>query len=132
MPAIDSSPKTMVEGELSRLIRSKNLREKAIVGLEECLDAKMTMKNDEGKIVEYTDFRTILGAITLILAYSDGKPVERREIVTRNMTSLQDLQDKAKKSPELRAAIEELLREMEKPLETGFVAQASEHNKDAN
>jgi len=116
MPAIDSSPKTLVEGELSSLIRSKNLRNKAIVGLEECLDAKMTMKNDEGKIVEYTDFRTILGAITLILAYSDGKPVERREIVTRNMTSLQDLQDKAKKSPELRAAIEELLKDAEKPV----------------
>lgn len=63
------------------------------------------------KMVTYDDCKTQTAAAVAILAYTDGKPVERREIIQRNITSLEDLRERAKKSPELRVAIAELLDE---------------------
>ena len=103
-------PTSVVNSELSKLLQDKKLREKAILGLEDCLNATTQIKDADGNIKEYTDFRTILGAIQTILNYTDGRPVERREVITRKAVTLEDLQAKADGSPELRAAIEALLR----------------------
>jgi len=64
-----------------------------------------------GKIHTRVDFKTILGGVNTALAYTDGKPVERREIVTSTMTTLESLRAQAKASPELRKAIVDLLDE---------------------
>lgn len=96
---------------LAKLLKDRNLEEKAIAGLEECLDAKITMKNEDGKIIEYTDYRTILGAIQTVLNYTAGKPIERREVITRHATTLEELQKQAKGSPEFRRVLRELLDE---------------------
>ena len=118
---------------LDDLLAAKNLRTRAVEAIERCLEATNDFFDMEtGQIIHFPDYKTQLAAAIVALAYTDGRPAERREIITRNVSTLEDLRDRAKNSPELRAAIEELLREMEKPLETGFVAQASEHNKDAN
>jgi hypothetical protein len=117
---------------LSDLLEEKNLRTKAVEALERGLEATSRFYdviNDT--FIDVPDHRIRLAAAMAALAYTDGRPVERRELITRNVSTLEDLRAKAKQSPELRAAIEELLRDMEKPIESQFAAQAPEHNKDA-
>lgn len=97
-------------------LKQRNLEAKAIAGLDDCLEATVTMKDADGTLKTFPDFKTILDAIKTILAYTQGKPVERREIVTRHTTSLDDLRAQAKNSPELRRAISELLDDVEKPV----------------
>jgi len=117
---------------LADLLAAKNLRTRAVEALERGLEATHDFYDlDSGQIIQRPDYKTQLAAAIAALAYTDGRPVERRELITRKVSTLEDLRAKAKQSPELRAAIEELLRDMEKPIETGFAAQAPEHNKDA-
>ncbi len=78
-------------------------------GLMDCLDATHTFEDKRGVVHTVTDYKTILGAVTLALAYTDGKPVERREVITRHSTSLEELKKQSKSSPELRKALHELL-----------------------
>jgi hypothetical protein len=102
-------------GELASLLAKKNLRTKAIDKLEKCLDATYTMKNEDGKIQTFIDFKTIVAAIQTILNYTDGRPVERREVVTRKATTLEELQAQAKNSPELRKSLQALLEAANPP-----------------
>lgn len=43
--------------------------------------------------------------------YTDGKPVQRREIITKHATTLEELRIQAKASPQLHKAIASLLDE---------------------
>lgn len=113
MPEKNSNPPTV--GKLAQLMAARNMEEKAIAGLEDCLNATITMKDEDGKLHTMPDFKTILGAITLALAYTAGKPVERREVITRHSTSLDELRKMRQSSPELKKAIEELMQD-EKPV----------------
>ena len=97
---------------LNDLLEAKNLRTKAVEALERCLEATSRfydVLNDT--FIDVPDHRVRLAAAIAALAYTDGRPIERREIVARHMTTLEDLRAKAKASPELRRAIEELLDE---------------------
>lgn len=94
---------------LKGLLDKNSIREKAIHGLIDCLDATYTFEDKRGTIHTCTDFKTILGAVNTALAYTDGKPIERREVITRHSTSLEELKSQAKTSPELRKALQELL-----------------------
>lgn len=100
---------------VAQLLLDRNMEDKAIAGLEDCLNATVTMRNEDGKLETFPDFKTILGAIQLVLAYTIGKPVERREFVTRQVTTLEDLKQQSK-SPEFRRALQELLDDAEKPV----------------
>jgi hypothetical protein len=96
-------------GELAAMLAKKDLRQKAIDKLEKCLEATYTLKSESGELVMYDDFKTIVTAIQTILHYTDGKPVERREVITRKATTLEELRQQAKNSPELRRSLKELL-----------------------
>ncbi len=96
---------------LAKELEDRNLRTKAIAALERNLFAVnkvYDLKNKE--LVTYDDGPTQVKAALGLLAYTDGKPVERREIITRRAPTLEDLQKQAK-SPEFRRALEELLAE---------------------
>jgi hypothetical protein len=58
-----------------------------------------------------TDNRALEAGLKLLLGYLIGLPVERREVIMRQVTTLEDLQAQAKSSPELRRALAELLDE---------------------
>jgi len=101
---------TPITFSLNDLLVAKNLRVKAVDCLERCLSATHSFYDViTGKIITVPDYKTILVAVQTTLAYTDGRPVERREIITRHATTLEELKAKAKSSPELRAAIQELL-----------------------
>jgi hypothetical protein len=104
-------PAKQTVSNIVKLLQERNMEEKAIAGLDDCLNATITMKDENGVLRTFPDFRTILGAITLAIAYTAGKPVERREVITRHATTLDELKAQAKASPELRRAVRELLDE---------------------
>ena len=63
-------------------------------------------------LVTYDDGKTQIASALGILAYTDGKPVERREIIQRTFTSLEDIKAQIKKSPEMKRAILALMPEL--------------------
>ena len=64
-----------------------------------------------GEVITFPDYKTRLAAAIIVLAYTDGKPVERREIVQRNVPTLEQLREQARNSPEMQRAVRELLDE---------------------
>jgi hypothetical protein len=60
------------------------------------------------------DHRTRLAAVTLVLAYLVGRPVERSEVVTVNLDadSMTGLRERLKSSPAMRDALAGLLAEV--------------------
>ena len=97
--------------QIGKFLAERNFEEKCIAGLEDCLSATVTVCGGDGKLCTYPDSKTRLSAITLGLAYTAGKPVERREIMTRTMTTLETLREQTKASPEMRRALMKLLDE---------------------
>jgi hypothetical protein len=51
------------------------------------------------QLIEVPDHKTRLAAVTLELAYSEGRPVERQMSLTGKFEDLATLQDKLKNSP---------------------------------
>ena len=86
--------------KIRELLNERNMEEKCVAGLEDCLNATLTIRDEEGKLHVVPDFKTILGAIALGISYTAGKPVEYREILTRNMTTIEDLEKQTQHSPE--------------------------------
>ncbi len=98
--------------ELAKQLSAADLRSKAVAALERGLFAKSKIYDFRNKqMVTCDDFKTQVAAATVLLAYTDGKPIERREIVQRNVSTLEDLRKRAKASPELRRAVRDLLEE---------------------
>ena len=65
--------------------------------------------------VDYTpNHKARLAAAATLLAYTGRKPIERRENVTVNIDSLEDLQRRYQNSPALRALMERILQSPEK------------------
>jgi len=78
-----------------------NAREKAVHALMEGLQA---MTKDGSP-----DHRIRIQAGAEILAYTDGKPIERKEVVNVNVDSMSELQARASASPALRRSLRKLL-----------------------
>jgi len=99
-----------ITSNLNDLLVAKNLQARAVECLERCLSATHSFYDvNTGKMITVPDYKSILVAVQTALAYTDGKPVERREIITRHVSTLEELRAQAKASPELRQAISELL-----------------------
>ena len=97
---------------LAKELEDRDLRNKAIAALERNLFAVnkvYDLKNKE--LVTYDDGATQIKAALGLLAYTDGKPVERREVITRKATTLEELKAQAQASPEMKRALRELLDE---------------------
>lgn len=87
---------------LAKAIQDRDLETKALDALEECLSAECRVYDIAQKeLVVYADGKTRLGAAMGILAYSAGKPIERKEIITHNADSVEALMARVKSSPEL-------------------------------
>jgi hypothetical protein len=63
------------------------------------------------------DFKTQVQSAEILWAYDVGKPVERREVITRSFEGLEALEDRIKKSPELRRTMRLMLDNAEKVVE---------------
>jgi hypothetical protein len=98
---------------LSDLLTKKNLREKAVKVLEEALLAtKVHWDGVAKRMVEEPDHKVRKDAAVDLLCFTDGKPIERREVVTLNFDSLEELQRRVQQSPALKAAVKKILEPM--------------------
>ena len=101
-----------IASNLDDLLEAKNLRTRAVEALERCLEATHNFYDVIAqKVITFPDYKTRLAAIITVLAYTDGKPVERREIITKHFETLEELQARVKASPEFQRALRELLDE---------------------
>jgi hypothetical protein len=57
------------------------------------------------QLIEVPDHKTRLAAITLELAYTEGRPIERQLVATGKFTDFQALIEKVKSSPAMMAAL---------------------------
>lgn len=100
--------------DLSEQLVARQMREKSIQRLEEGLEATHAHYDITQKKVVYTpDHKTRLAAAATLLAYTDGKPIERREKVTVIQESAETIRARIGNSPALRKAMRELLDEGE-------------------
>lgn len=112
MPA---NQKLVPTASLAKEIQDRDLEKKALDTLEECLGAESRVYDMSAKeLVTYADGKTRLGAAMGILAYSAGKPIERKEIISSNADSLESVMKRIQSSPELRKAMREVLDQTEK------------------
>ena len=115
---------------LNDLLEAKNLLARAVDELERCLEATHSFYDIvTEKVISVPDYRTRLAAVTMVLAYTEGLPVERREMVTRRFTTLEDLEKQTQNSPEFRRGLQELLAKTEKPV--GLPGKAGESTTSA-
>lgn len=76
---------------------------------------------EQGKLIEVPDHKTRLAAITLELAYREGRPVERQIQLQRNVGGLAETLEAANNSPEMQA----ILAAMNSlPAGSGFASQS--------
>jgi hypothetical protein len=80
------------------------------------------------------DHRTRLAAVTLVLAYLVGRPVERQEIIQVNLDAdaSEGLMARLKSSPALRSSLKKLLAEVEDAEAAGPVVDAVEQPDNHN
>ena len=101
-----------IASNLDDLLEAKNLRTRAVEALERCLEATHSFYDIiTEKVITFPDYKTRLAAVIIVLAYTEGRPVERREIVQRNVPTLEQLREQARNSPEMQRALRELLDE---------------------
>lgn len=100
---------------LQDLLVTGDARRRAMDKLLACLEATRSFTDIAGNVHTEPDWKTIQSACVALLAYTDGKPIERREVITKHFDSLDDYGDRLKKSPALRKAMGELLKESEEP-----------------
>jgi hypothetical protein len=89
-----------IASNLDDLLKAKNLLTRAVEALERCLEATHSFYDIiTEKVITVPDYKTRLAAVIIVLAYTEGRPVERREIVQRNTKTLEELKAQAKASP---------------------------------
>lgn len=92
--------------DLQQLLDNKELRQKAVQALEEGLNATRTYWDGFAKQMFQEPDHRVRSAIAVdILHFTDGKPIERKEIINLNFDSLDELQKRANSSPAMRAAM---------------------------
>lgn len=81
--------------------------------VEELWNAKRPVAH-HGVIIEWVpDCRIQAKMVELALAYREGRPVERSEIITREITSLDQVKESARRSPAYLRAMKRVLVEIE-------------------
>lgn len=99
------------------LLQGGDARRRAIDCLLEGLEAERSFYDAGSKsTLTEPDYKTRVTAAEILLAYTDGKPIERKEIVKMTMDSMESYTERIKRSPELRAKLRELLGDAEKPV----------------
>lgn len=112
---MSANQKLLPTSNLVKEIQSRDLERKALDALEECLQAECVMfDKNTGSVVTVADGKTRLGAALGVLAYSAGKPVERKEIITHSADSVEGLMARVKSSPELLKKMIDMLMGAEK------------------
>lgn len=68
----------------------------------------------DGKVITRPDYSTRLRYIELLMAYQVGRPIERQMTINASPpATLEDLLEKARKSPVFRATLQDILRGLE-------------------
>lgn len=112
---MSANQKLVPTSNLVKEIQTRELERKALDALEECLEAEsMMFDKSSGCVEKIADGKTRLGAAQTILAYSAGKPIERKEIISSNADSIESVMKRIQTSPELRKAMREVLDQTEK------------------
>lgn len=99
------------QDKLSILLENAGLRAKAVSALEEGLAATKTYWDGVAKQMRIEpDWKTRAAVAVDILSFTDGRPVERKEIVTFAIDSLDEMQKRIQQSPAAQSAIRRLLK----------------------
>jgi hypothetical protein len=77
---VPDNKRLQVLKELGEMLEEGGLRKKAVEALTRCLHATRTMQQDGDSVIEQ-DYRTQARAAEILLAYTDGRPVERQMII---------------------------------------------------
>jgi hypothetical protein len=88
--------------------------------VKELIDAKRAIRHKDGSVSYEPDVRANEAGLKLAYAYQVGKPIERAQIITKNITDADDpvkQRDRLRKSPALRASLARMIDEVEN--ETG-------------
>jgi hypothetical protein len=111
---MSNNEKLATKSNLAKEIHARDLERKAIDTLEECLKAEVAICDKGAGVRILPDGKTRLNAALGILAYSAGRPIERKEIVQMTLDSTESYLDRIRKSPELRKKMAEMLADAEK------------------
>jgi hypothetical protein len=126
-PALNviKSEKSTKVRQLDDLLHISDARRKALKALMEALEATRAVYSPKEKIlINEPDHRVRAAAAVDILCFTDGKPVERREIVQINVDGNEDAQRKILESPAMRAALKAKIEEADRAkLAAGEVEQ---------
>jgi len=114
---MENNQEPLSTGEnLNELIAQCGGRDKALKALFAGLEANLTYWDVTAKrMVTVPDHKTRERCATRILEYAEGRPVERREVLTKTITSQEDVIAMAKASPAMKAALRELLAKVSGP-----------------
>ena len=107
------TPKRGGAESLSELLRKGGCREKAIQALGEALTATKQFWSQPGKqFVSEVDHITRIKAADILLSYTDGRPVERKEVVVATFESVDEMKNRVKQSPALDASLREVMNDV--------------------
>lgn len=122
----DNQKPTLKVNELRRMLEDRKVRQLAMDRLVEGLTTPPVRSYyDPGAktLVQETDWKTLAGLIELGLAYTDGRPIERKEIVETRVDSITALAERVRKSPELLNTMRKMVQDAEK--DAGRVVELS-------
>ena len=101
--------KTTQNNSLAEALATELPDEQIALAIRDALTATQTTRSG---IIE-PDHKTRLQAATLALAYKQGRPVERQEVLTANITANDEsIMDRIKKSPAAIAALRRFLGDL--------------------
>ena len=102
--------------QLAKMLEDRNARQLALDTLIDGLTSERSYYDVLRKsTVTEPDFKTRAQCAEILLAYTDGKPVERKEIIQHNADSMEALAARVKKSPELLSVMRKMVADAEKP-----------------
>lgn len=92
--------------------------------VERLINAKRTFRDKAGNVHTEDDVRANEAGLKLAYAYQVGKPIERAQIVTKNIAvdeSVESMEERLRKSPALRRSLAKTLAKLDSDTTTSSV-----------
>jgi len=100
-------------GEVALRLQERNYVNKVIRTLASALKATRDFKDKDGNIHSSPDWNSRIRAVEVSLSYIEGLPIKRQQILHSKVETPAEIKKKVKRSPKLRAALREMLDEMD-------------------
>lgn len=121
-PRYLSKPGQLKQALESGVIDLQRFAELCVEGME----SVTTYMTKDGVMKTAPDFKTRLDYLKFVTETVEGMPVKRQEIISRKLSSAEDLEAKLKKSPAARRAVRKLLDKLEKDVSENGVEDSPE------